>query len=153
MLKPLFTSHFEFDHWANQKFINFLSQNTIKNDKVFSVLGHVSSAQILWLKRIIELEIEGYPLWKIYSYDELSIMNEKSYNAWKEFIEDHNNDDFPEIISYKNTKGQSYDTPLNEIIHHVLYHGTYHRGQLAMLIRQEGFTPPYTDYIAFIRNQ
>jgi len=30
-------------------------------------------------------------------------------------------------------------------------HGCYHRGQVAMLIRDGGGTPAPTDYIAFVR--
>ena len=76
-----------------------------------------------------------------------------SYDAWNNFISNHSDSTFESIISYTNTQGLSFETPLHEIIRHVLHHGTYHRGQLALLIRDLGFTPPYTDYIAFVRNQ
>jgi uncharacterized damage-inducible protein DinB len=33
----------------------------------------------------------------------------------------------------------------------VALHGSYHRGQIALLVRAGGSTPAPTDYIAFIR--
>jgi len=151
MVKSNFVRHFQFDLWANQLFLNFLKENELEEKKIYSIFGHIMSAQILWLKRIVTIEIEDYPLWKTYSVEELGQMINSSNRAWKNFIEQHPDDNFGEIISYTNTKGQPYNTSLKEIIEHVLYHGVYHRGQLAILIRQSGLTPPYTDFIAFVR--
>jgi uncharacterized damage-inducible protein DinB len=39
---------------------------------------------------------------------------------------------------------------LGELIHHALNHSTYHRGQVALLLRQLGHTPPFTDYHDFL---
>ena len=39
---------------------------------------------------------------------------------------------------------------LAELIHHALNHSTYHRGQVALLLRQLGHTPPFTDYHDFL---
>jgi uncharacterized damage-inducible protein DinB len=35
---------------------------------------------------------------------------------------------------------------LAELIHHALNHSTYHRGQVALLMRQLGHVPPFTDF-------
>jgi uncharacterized damage-inducible protein DinB len=34
---------------------------------------------------------------------------------------------------------------------HVAMHGSYHRGQITMLVRDAGAEPQPTDYIAFVR--
>jgi uncharacterized damage-inducible protein DinB len=39
---------------------------------------------------------------------------------------------------------------LGELIQHILDHSTYHRGQVASLIRQLGHTPPPTGYRFFL---
>jgi uncharacterized damage-inducible protein DinB len=39
---------------------------------------------------------------------------------------------------------------LGELIQHALNHSTYHRGQVALLLRQLGHTPPFTDYHDFL---
>jgi uncharacterized damage-inducible protein DinB len=35
----------------------------------------------------------------------------------------------------------------------VINHATYHRGQLATLLRQLGRTPPSTDYVRYLRER
>lgn len=42
------------------------------------------------------------------------------------------------------------DFTLGELVQHLLNHSTYHRGQIALLLRQLGHTPPATDYRLFL---
>ncbi|MGB9416785.1 MAG: DinB family protein [Acidobacteriaceae bacterium] len=39
---------------------------------------------------------------------------------------------------------------LGELIQHAINHSTYHRGQIALLIRQLGYVPASTDYHDFL---
>ena len=45
-------------------------------------------------------------------------------------------------------RGQQFQ--LRELIQHIVNHSTYHRGQVALLLRQIGSTPPATDYRLFL---
>jgi uncharacterized damage-inducible protein DinB len=42
------------------------------------------------------------------------------------------------------------DFTLADLIRHVTNHSTYHRGQVVLLLRQLGHTPPPTDYALFV---
>lgn len=143
----------DFDNWANKRYLHFLDEKLIEEERIYKIFSHIFSAQILWINRIQPDTIKSFNLWEVYPLDVMEEMCNLSYNAWNSFISNHSDTAFESIISYTNTQGLSFETPLHEIIRHVLHHGTYHRGQLALLIRDLGFTPPYTDYVAFIRNQ
>jgi uncharacterized damage-inducible protein DinB len=54
-------------------------------------------------------------------------------------------------VSYKNTKGALFQQTIFEIIQHLVNHGTYHRGNIAAMIRQSGYHGTSTDYITFLR--
>jgi uncharacterized damage-inducible protein DinB len=54
-------------------------------------------------------------------------------------------------IVYTNQHGISYQTAADDILFQVLFHGTYHRGQIAKLLRQAGKEPVNTDYITWVR--
>jgi uncharacterized damage-inducible protein DinB len=43
-----------------------------------------------------------------------------------------------------------YTYALGDLIHHLLNHSTYHRGQVVVLLRQLGRTPPATDFRLFL---
>jgi uncharacterized damage-inducible protein DinB len=42
---------------------------------------------------------------------------------------------------------------LGELVQHILNHSTYHRGQIALLLRQLGHEPPSTDYRRFLTEE
>jgi uncharacterized damage-inducible protein DinB len=54
-------------------------------------------------------------------------------------------------IEYHNSKGERWVNAVGDIFQHVMMHGTYHRGQIATLMRQAGVNPAYTDYIEAVR--
>ncbi len=62
-------------------------------------------------------------------------------------------EEWPEPFTFLNSKGVKSTLPTWQIVLHVVNHGSYHRGQVATLLRQSGFTPPGTDLIMFYRSR
>jgi uncharacterized damage-inducible protein DinB len=54
-------------------------------------------------------------------------------------------------VSYVNSKGEPWTSTAGDILLHVALHSSYHRGQIAMALRDGGEEPPYTDYIHCVR--
>ena len=54
-----------------------------------------------------------------------------------------------EVISYVNLKGETFAYPLRRMLQHVVNHSSYHRGQIATLLRQLGATPLSTDLLLY----
>jgi uncharacterized damage-inducible protein DinB len=54
-----------------------------------------------------------------------------------------------QVVSYVNLKGESFAYPLGRMLQHVVNHSTYHRGQIATLLRQLGATPLSTDLLLY----
>ena len=50
-----------------------------------------------------------------------------------------------------NSAGQSFETPVSDMLLQVALHGQYHRGKINLLLRQAHLPPTPTDYIAFAR--
>lgn len=53
-------------------------------------------------------------------------------------------------LTYVNTKGEKGTYRLAEVLTHVVNHGTYHRGQITHLLRDNGLAAPSTDYLIFV---
>ena len=50
-------------------------------------------------------------------------------------------------LSYRNTKGESSNRNLGELISHLFNHQTHHRGQVSTLLSQKGLDIGTTDYL------
>jgi uncharacterized damage-inducible protein DinB len=46
-------------------------------------------------------------------------------------------------------KGTSHELPFLDVVLQITHHGSYHRGQIANMIRMQGETPVATDYFLF----
>jgi len=62
-------------------------------------------------------------------------------------------EDLARVQEYRTTKGAPVSNPLWQSLQHLVNHSTYHRGQVAMLLRQLGAQPNFTDLIYFYRER
>jgi uncharacterized damage-inducible protein DinB len=68
------------------------------------------------------------------------------------FVESLDAAELERVIEYKSMNGQPGASPYWQMIVHLVNHGSYHRGQVATLLRQLGATPAQsTDMIVFFR--
>jgi uncharacterized damage-inducible protein DinB len=111
-------------------------------------ISHIWMAETGWLSR---LEGNGWETSKIINF---SGNANEMFKAWqltslsfKEFVE---NTDLEQKLDFEH-KGESFSIPFGEIAQTVFNHGSYHRGQLVMMMRQLGITDiPKTDYIEWV---
>jgi uncharacterized damage-inducible protein DinB len=81
--------------------------------------------------------------------------------AWSEhepemraFLERLGEDGVNRVFEFKMLSGQPAASPFSPMLQHLVNHGSYHRGQVTMMLRQLGAPPPKSlDLIAFYRAQ
>jgi uncharacterized damage-inducible protein DinB len=78
-------------------------------------------------------------------------MSDELHREYLAYIDSLTESGLDTLVSYKNTKGAAFQTSIKDILTHVGLHGVYHRGQVALLVRQGGGTAAPTDYIIFTR--
>ena len=54
-----------------------------------------------------------------------------------------------QVVEYTNVKGEIWRYPLWQQLYHVVNHSTYHRGQVATMLRQLGAAPEPTDFLVY----
>jgi uncharacterized damage-inducible protein DinB len=57
--------------------------------------------------------------------------------------------DLDRLFAFRRLNGEAGSLPLGHILQHIVNHSTYHRGQIATLLRQLGLTPMSTDLLFF----
>jgi uncharacterized damage-inducible protein DinB len=72
-------------------------------------------------------------------------------DAFRAYVSRLTSGDLRRTVHYRNSAGDEFDNAIEDILVHVAMHGSYHRGQVTMLVRDAGAEPQPTDYIAFVR--
>lgn len=58
--------------------------------------------------------------------------------------------DLSKVITIEHPKYGSLETPVEDLVKHVVNHGTYHRGNITAMLRQQGHAGIPTDYIFYL---
>ncbi|MBK5294824.1 MAG: DinB family protein [Acidobacteriia bacterium] len=151
--------HIQYAAWASARLVESaaaLSPEDLNRDcktagrSVLDTLVHVFAADRVWLARA-----RGAPASFINPEDRhLSVLQNDwpaVYQGWQDLLSAKDDSSVLRLTSYKDLKGNPYQTPLWQIVLHVVNHGTHHRGQVAGFLRSMGHTPPPLDLVFYYR--
>lgn len=140
------------DHleWANRRALQ--ATRDADDDRARRRLAHLLAAETVWLRRLETGDGSGVEIWPDLSMEaceERFVENVKSY---RDYLAGLGEEELHAAVAYRNSRGDAFRTPALDILLHVFLHGTYHRGQIAMRIRDAGREPVDTGYIAYVRS-
>lgn len=141
---------FEYDTWANRKALAMLRAINPAPDKARLWLAHIIGAQDVWLSRL-QRDVPCTVSWPDLSMAQIDGRLEGLRGTWEMLLDQIREPQLDEVIAYANLAGQPFSTPRGDIFDHVLFHGAYHRGQIAAHVREHGGQPINTDYITWQR--
>lgn len=114
-----------------------------------AIYAHLASVEHSWFARLVQ-ERAQHPLWPALTIAQAHALAQDTAAAYAAHISRPGWVD--QTVTYANTSGTTFSNRVSDVLAHVALHGSYHRGQLALLARQGAGTPALTDYIAFLRN-
>lgn len=114
------------------------------------LLAHILGCELVWLARIEGRKAE-VPVWPDLSLYQCGIHAGRVREAYERYLALINEDDLATTVHYVNSTGNAFDSEVGDILLQVALHGSYHRGQIAILLREGGAVPSPTDYIGFVR--
>ena len=159
MNKNYFLELAQYNIWANQKMIYWLSQINEEQwsqkligsfDSIETTAIHTAGAEKVWFERLHDQAQPFLTLtFKGNKSDLIEIWKNASENL-KNYVYEIYEGDLKESFTYKSIKGEGFSKVRYQAIAHVFNHSTYHRGQLVNYLRQVGFTEiDTTDLIYF----
>ncbi|HLN59846.1 MAG TPA: DinB family protein [Thermoanaerobaculia bacterium] len=154
---------FAFGRWANRTILESVAVLTPEEyarpiggsfGSVQGTLLHLYGADWVWLERFHERSPRAMP-----EGEDLTTL-EALARKWREveagqdsYIATLTQGRLAEPLSYIAFSGDSFTRRLGDALLHLANHGTYHRGQVATLLRQLGRKAASTDYLRFIDAQ
>jgi uncharacterized damage-inducible protein DinB len=137
--------------WADMQMLDALRKGPSVPDRVMLLFGHTLAAEEIWLARISSAPYAHINVFPTLSLDQCEAEITRIHAGYQELIADLKPHELERMVAYTNTRGQSFATSVGDILLHVALHGSYHRGQIAQLLRASGDAPPATDFIVYAR--
>lgn len=137
--------------WADERVLDALrSAAPAPPATALELYAHVLGAEHVWLARIEQRRAE-LPVWPALGLAECERLGEENHTALERCIAELAPGDLDREVPYVNSAGEHFRSRVGDILLHTALHGSYHRGQIALLLRQASVVPLATDYIAFVR--
>ncbi len=150
-----------FNSWANQRTREACAQLTPEQftkglgssfSSVRDTLAHLLGAEWIWLERWSGRTPEVFP--KAADFPDLASLERRWAEIERElatYIASLKQEDLDRVLHYKTMAGTPMEGQLWQMLQHLVNHGSYHRGQVATLLRQLGAKPNSTDLIGYYR--
>lgn len=158
MVEPSALAHqLRYSEWASRKLAHFASNipagdltREMHNSHggILQTFQHIYYADRVWYSRMVP------PLQP--RFDDpapgpsLAELDELWWDLLHRFQDWAAGEDPNRVVQYRNLKNEPFAKPVYQIVTHVVNHGTYHRGQIAAMLRQCGHVPPSTDFIYYV---
>jgi uncharacterized damage-inducible protein DinB len=154
--------HLNYSVWATAKLSQILENvddSLLKKETPSSfptiekTILHICDADLIWLRRLQGQSLTGWPS-KDFNGDREQLIEGWAENtvALRNYVESRGDDFLSATIDYSNTAGHPFGNTVDEIIHHVVNHGTFHRGQIITMLRANGVNDlQSTDLITYLR--
>jgi uncharacterized damage-inducible protein DinB len=142
------------DHvgWADAQVLTAIASIEVarpERAQATRLYAHIAGAEHIWLSRL-EGRRPVHPVWPDLSLEAAAALATESLAGLRASA-DAPPEALDRVVEYQTTSGQLFRNTAADILSQVALHGSYHRGQIALLVRQGGGTPVPTDYIVYAR--
>lgn len=156
---------YDYNVWANDRLFTHLQQlpEDVFNAEITSVfptvsvtLGHMYVFEMLFMSALSGISNEEiYPemmKWRANvqgrTLEEMWSLFAGAAQQFRELLE--RTPDPDKAITIEHPSYGRMDTRFSDILQHVVNHGTYHRGNVTAMLRQQGHVGVSTDYIFYL---
>jgi uncharacterized damage-inducible protein DinB len=152
-------THFDYNRWANGRLVAAVLALTHEQytrplgtsfPTIRETLAHLVSVEWVWLQRWKGVRVEAPPAWA--SEAPAEVLRERLQEVEAErgtYLATLADEDLPRPVRFVYFSGTEGEHSLQELLLHVVNHSTYHRGQLASMLRAVGAAAPPTDLLVF----
>ncbi len=163
-MKTQLQQYAAYNCWANQRMLELmltlddaiLHRELVSSfPSLYHTVLHLYTAEHNWWQRLQLAEHILSPADHFRgSFQELAGLLLEQSGRWEQWVEQASERQLQHVFAYQTMKGEQFKQPVWQMILHLFNHGSYHRGQLVTLLRQQGVEKiPATDFIVFTRKK
>jgi uncharacterized damage-inducible protein DinB len=139
---------FEFNDRTNRKLLDMIGLLPEQAEAV-RLFSHLINSQYKWMARIVgDPKSAEMDWWQpVYKYNELEEKWEDSLKVWMGYLDSRSDADLIKDVEFTGYDGGRWAAKPLDIALQLNYHSIHHRAQIQTIIRAQGLTPDFVDYI------
>ena len=148
-MKQYLIDFFKYNDWANRQLIDSIKKLP-DQDESARLVSHIIASHKKWLNRITREFDDKTLAWfdTPLPVDQLDEQWRECIVKWIGFLEKAQDSQLAnDLIFQRPSDGKRISVKIRDVILQINYHSIHHRAQIYRIIRQQGQTPPATDYI------
>ncbi len=152
-----FASLFAYNRWADDRVLaacRGLSPEQYTRElpggmaSLRSTLVHLAGATRAWTRRLEGETATRLPTDdEVPTFDSAATLLAEAHAVFDRLLPALTPERLASIFTYRNLKNEEKRLPLWAVLRHVVNHGSYHRGQVAVKLKRLGVEPPQTDFV------
>jgi uncharacterized damage-inducible protein DinB len=172
MLPGVLKTMFDYNYWANWRLVSLavtlsgsdlVAPAGLNRVSLLDTLVHILFGEWIWRLRTQEGSSPG-PLspWEALNLPgpetdataTFSILQSRWFEeetAMRAYLSSLEEGDLAKDIRYRTMPGTTYETPLLQLLAHLVNHGTQHRSEAALRLTALGHSPGDLDFIVYLR--
>lgn len=154
----------DYNYWANHRVLEaatklshaqFVAPDRLIFQSVRGSLVHVLAAELVWRSRCQDgVSPSGLMMQSEFpTLASLRVRWETEEASFRRYLPTLTAAKLNENLEYKTTTESPQDTPLWQILLHVVNHGTQFRSEAAVALSERGYSPGDLDFIAYVRER
>ena len=140
---------FVYNDWANRRIITALK--SIDSEKSRRILAHLLITEQEYYERLYGKDSFGFDFWQDLSLEECGKLARETAERFEKLLRKFDDEGLDLKIRYRTSEGVWCVNTFRELLTHVPFHSSIHRGNIMLNLREAGFSPPKIDYIIYLR--
>ena len=140
---------FVYNDWANRRIITALKESYV--EKSHKILAHLLITEQEYYERLYGKDSKGFDFWQDLSLEECGALARETAQRYEKLLRRFEDEGLDLTARYRTSEGVWYENTFREMLTHVVFHSSIHRGNIMLKMREDGFTPPKIDYIIYLR--
>ena len=140
---------FAYNDWANRRIVAALKSSP--GEKVRKILAHLLITEKEYYARLYGKDSTGFDFWQDLSLEDCAYLAKENAENYERILKRFDDEGLGQVAKYKTSEGVANQNTFRELLTHVLFHSSIHRGNIILKMREENYAPPKIDYIIYLR--
>jgi len=132
--------------------VETMEKNKVSDEYIIKMMSHILNTQRMRYNTITADTNSNVDLWALHSIENLKNKNAALTELYIKLITRLKLSELNEKIETKTLDGDIFFMTITDILIHIANHGSHHRGQVSLRLRELGIAPPNYGYIYYAKS-